>query len=152
MSDRLTPEIRQTFSAGGLTVHQAIILASIVEQEVSTDYDRARVAQVFLKRYRAGIALQSDPTAHYQARKDGQPDSVSYDSPYNTYLRAGLPPGPIGNVSKSSLLAVAYPAQTDWLYFVAGKDCVTRFSRTNAEHEALIDKYGVRTAKTKCRT
>ncbi|MDB5164305.1 MAG: Endolytic murein transglycosylase [Candidatus Saccharibacteria bacterium] len=141
MQKRLTPDIRNAFTRNGLSVHQGIILASIVEQEVSTTGDRGRVAQVFYSRMRQNMPLQSDVTAFYGAHVNGQPNSTSYDSPYNTYLHPGLPAGPISNVSQSSLQAVAFPAATDFLYFVAGDDGVTHFSHTQAEHEALVKQY-----------
>jgi UPF0755 protein len=87
------------------------------------------------------MLLQSDPTAFYGAAKDGQEPSLRHDSPYNTYLYKGLPPGPISNVSESSLRAVAFPAQTDWLYFVAGDDGKTHFSKTLEKHNELTRKY-----------
>ncbi len=141
MHHRLTPELREAFSRQGLTVHQAVTLGSIIEQEVSNEPDRAQVAQVFLKRYKSDISLGSDPTAFYGAIKDGKEPSVGYDSPYNTRIYKGLPPGPIGNVSESSLNAVANPAGTDWLYFVAGDDGKTHFSKTLEEHEELTRRY-----------
>ncbi len=141
MDRRLTPEIRQAISKQGLTLHQAIILASIVENEVSHHEDRAQTAQVFLKRYKEDISLGSDVTAFYGAILNGKEPSVNYDSPYNTRLHKGLPPGPISNVSESSLAAVAFPAQTDWLFFVSGDDGNTYFSKTLEEHEALTEKY-----------
>lgn len=141
MQRRLTPELREAFSRQGLTVHQAVTMASIVEQEVGNDADRAQVAQVFLKRYKSDMPLGSDPTAFYGAILDDKDPSVLYDSPYNTRIRKGLPPGPIGNVSENSLKAVANPAQTDWIYFVAGDDGKTHFSKTLEEHEKLTEEY-----------
>jgi len=141
MQLRLTPEIRDAFSKQGLTVHQGVILASIVEQEVSNSADRAQAAQVFLKRYKSNISLGSDVTAFYGAIIDGKEPTVGYDSPYNTRLHSGLPVGPISNVTESSLNAVAYPAETDWLFFVAGDDGKTHFSKTVEEHEELTKKY-----------
>lgn len=141
MNRYLTPEIREGFSKQGLNLHEAITIASIVEQEVSRQSDRPVVAQVFLKRYKEGIQLGADPTAFYGAIVAGKEPTVVYDSPYNTRLHEGLPPGPIGNVSVSSIEAVAFPAQTDWLYFVAGDDGVTHFSKTLEEHEALTRKH-----------
>jgi len=141
MQIKLTPELRAGFVKQGLTVHQAVILASIVEQEVSNINDRPIVAQVFLKRFRQGMPLGSDVTAYYGAILDGVKPSVSHQSAYNTRLVIGLPPGPISNVSESSLKAVANPAKTDYLYFVSGDDGITYFSRTNAEHEALINAH-----------
>jgi UPF0755 protein len=137
MEQRLTPERRAAFAAHGLTVYQAVTMASIIEREVSNAGDRAQVAQVFYKRMATGMHLESDVTAFYGAIKDGRPPAVSYDSPYNTYKVLGLPVGPISNVSESSLDAVAHPSDTDWLYFVAGDDGKTYFSKTLEEHQAL---------------
>lgn len=144
MEKRLTPEFRSSVAKQGLSVYQAISLASIIEKEVSVPSDRAQVAQVFLKRISMGKNLESDVTAFYGASLAGQPRSVLYDSPYNTYLHGGVTPGPISNVSQSSLTAVANPATTDWLYFVAGDDGKTYFSRTLAEHEALSAQYCIK--------
>ena len=141
MNDKLTPSLRQAFVAQGLNVYQGITLASIVEKEVSRPEDRAQVAQVFLKRLRLGMRLGSDVTAFYGALRVGQQPSVSYDSPYNTRLHAGLPPTPISNVTVGSLQAVANPAGTDWLYFVSGDDGTTHFAHTLDEHEANVARY-----------
>lgn len=143
MQQYLTPEIRQGFVKQGLTVHQGVILASVVEKEVGKAEDRPVVAQVFLKRLRSNIALESDATTSYGAVLNGDTPTHDYDSPYNTYKYPGLMPGPISNVSESSLKAVALPASTDYLYFVAGHDCKTRFSKTLSEHEAFIKAHGV---------
>ena len=113
----------------------------MVEKEASKLSDRQKVAQVFLLRLQKSMSLGSDPTAFYGAIIAGQKATVTYDSPYNTLLYKGLPPTPISNVSKASLEAVAHPAQTDWLYFVAGDDGTVHYSRTLAEHEALADQY-----------
>jgi len=141
MNKKLTPTLRDEFAQEGLSTYQAIILASIVEQEVSTPSDRAQVAQVFISRLRNGMTLGSDVTAYYGARLAGQKPSTTYDSPYNTLIHKGLPPGPISNVSASSLQAVAQPAQSDWLYFVTGDDGTTHFSHTLEEHEAATAQY-----------
>lgn len=139
MNDRLTSEIRAAFAKQGLTVYQGVIVASIVEQEADTDSDRAQIAQVFLTRLQKDMQLGSDVTAFYGAIVDEVAPSVRYDSPYNTRLYKGFPPTPISNVSESSLRAIAFPANTDWLYFVAGDDGKTYFSRTLEEHERLTD-------------
>jgi UPF0755 protein len=141
MQQRLTQEVRAGFVRHGLTVHQGVIMASIVEQEVGKQADRPIVAQVFLKRYKIGMSLGSDVTAFYGAIINDKTPSVAYDSPYNTRLHNGLPKGPISNVSTSSLRAVAFPANTDYLFFVAGDDGTTHFSNTQAEHEALAKQY-----------
>jgi UPF0755 protein len=143
MQKYLTPELRAGIVAQGLTVHQGVILASIVEQEVTTSEDRAKASQVFLRRLREGIALESDATASYGAVLAGEEAIPGYSSAYNTYQNKGLTPGPISNVTKSSLEAVAYPASTNFLFFVAGHDCVTRFSTTVNEHDALKREHGI---------
>lgn len=146
MAVRLTPEWKAAVAAQGLTPHQAIILASIVEREVSQPADRPIVAQVFLRRLREGRRLESDATAGYGAILAGQPPSLTFDSAYNTYYNNGLPPGPISSVEITALGAVANPAQTNYFYFVSGDDGTTHFSNTLEEHEANIEKY----CKTLC--
>lgn len=141
MSKVLTPELINDFQKQGLGIHQAITLASIVEKEVPSSGDRRNVARVFLNRLKIGMVLGSDVTYHYAAAITGQEPNASLDSPYNTRIHAGLPPGPISNVSKSSLQAVANPADSDYLFFVAGDDGKTYFSKTLAEHEALAAQY-----------
>lgn len=143
MHKYLTPDIRAGITKQGLTVHQGVILASIIEREVGNVSDRPKVAQVFLKRLRADMPLESDATASYGAILDGAEPSITYNSVYNTYKHKGLPPGPISNSSQTSIAAVANPADTDFLYFVSGDDdpdgnSVTYFSKTLQEHEANV--------------
>lgn len=146
MSKRLTPEWRAAVASQGLSVHQAITVASMVEQEVSKAADRPVVAQVFLKRLKDGMPLQADVTVIYGAINAGQKPSLRYDSAYNTYTNNGLPVGPISNVSEVSLNAVANPAATPYVYFVAGDDGKTHFAITVEEHQQNVDKY----CKTLC--
>jgi len=142
MADHLTPELRDAFAAQGLSTHQAITLASVVEKEVASQDDRNIVAQIFLKRMKQGMPLQSDVTVLYGSIQGGQnPPTLTYDSPYNTFTHTGLPVGPINNVNASGLKAVAHPANTDYLYFVAGDDGKTYFAHTDAEHEANVKQY-----------
>ncbi len=141
MGQHLTPDIRAAFAREGLTVYQGVTLASIVEQEVSENSDRAQAAQVFLSRLKMGMPLGSDVTAFYGALLAGMKPSTTYDSPYNTLIHKGLPPGPISNVSDSSLQAVAHPANTSWLYFVTGDNGKTYFSKTAQEHEQQAAQY-----------
>ena len=141
MQAHLTSDIRKGFAASGLTVYQGVTIASIVEQEVPGQSDRNQAAQVFLKRLHIGMELGSDVTAFYGAIKAGVTPAVDYDSAYNTLLHKGFPPGPIGSISDSSLQAVAHPAATDWLYFVAGDDGKTYFAKTLDEHKANVSKY-----------
>lgn len=147
MQAHLTPQLRAGIVRQGLTVHEGIVLASIIEQEVSDPNDKKTVSQVFLKRLREGRPLQSDPTAIYGAILAGQKPSLTFESAYNSYTHPSLPPGPISNVSQNSLEAVANPAGSDYLYFVAGDDGKTYFSKTLAEHEALTEQH----CKTLCR-
>jgi UPF0755 protein len=141
MNKYLTPDLRSDFAKQGLSPYQAITLASIIEKEVPKTQDRVQVAQIFLSRIRMGMKLQSDATASYGAVLAGKKPSSGYDSPYNTYTYAGLPPTPISNVTSSSLKAVASPSDTSWLYFVSGDDGTTHFSKTLAEHEANVAQY-----------
>lgn len=151
MAKYLNTDIRAGIERNGLSVHEGVVLASVIEMEVSKATDRPIVAQVFLNRLKMGMKLESDPTAKYGAIISGVelPNdparaaglAIAYDSPYNTYKYAGLMPGPISNVSKTSLEAVAQPAISDYLYFVAGDDGVTHFSKTLQEHEANTAKY-----------
>jgi UPF0755 protein len=134
-------EYVQAFAAEGLSLHQGLTLASIVERESGNATDQPTVAQVFLKRLKINMAFQSDVTVQYGADLMGKPFSTTLNSPYNTYLHVGLPPGPISNPGLSALDAVAHPAQTDYLYFVADKKGQTHFARTFAEHQANIAKY-----------
>lgn len=122
----------------GFTLWQGVILASIIEKEVAGDQDRRQVAQVFEKRLKEGISLGSDPTYKYAATLLGIPPTIDLDSPYNTRIHTGLPPGPIGNFTLSALQAVAHPAPGDYLYFVAGDDGKNYFSHTLQEHEENI--------------
>lgn len=144
MQKRLTPEIKAGLKQQGLSVYQGIILASIVEKEVVHQSDRKQAAQVFITRIKKNMPFGSDVTAFYGSELAGHGQDVTYDTPYNTRIHSGFPPTPISNVSTSSLEAVAYPANTDWIFFVAGDDGVTHFSRTIEEHEALTKKYCIK--------
>lgn len=146
MHKQLTPAIRAGITKQGLTVHQGVILASIIEQEVSNLDDRPKVAQVFYKRLRSDIPLESDTTANYGSILAGKEPDLDFDSPHNTYKHKGLPIGPISNVTKTALEAVIAPANTDFLYFVASDDdaqgrSTTYFSKTLEEHEANARTY-----------
>lgn len=127
--------------ARGLTLHQGITLASIVQKEASNPDDQTKVAQVFETRLAAGGNLGSDVTYIYAAKLLGVEPSVNLDSPYNTRLHPGLPPGAIANFNLSALTAVAKPASTNYLYFVAGDDGTTHFAKTLDEHQQNIKKY-----------
>jgi len=129
------------YNARGLSLYQAITLASIVQGEVSTESDRRAVAAVFFNRLDVGMALGADITFVYAANKLGVAPISTLNSPYNTRINRGLPPGPIAAPGITSLLAVANPATSDFLFFVAGDDGTTHFARTNAEHEQNVARY-----------
>ncbi len=131
----------EKFKARGLNLHQALTLASIIQKETSLPSDQQKAAQVFYKRLALDMKLETDPTFIYGAKKLGVEPSVAVESPYNTRLHKGLPPGPIANMEYSALQAVAEPAVTDFLYFVAGDDGTNYFSYTLEEHEANVQKY-----------
>jgi peptidoglycan lytic transglycosylase G len=129
------------FKAQELNLYQGITLASIVQREVAKSSDQKQVAQVFFKRLHDGMPLGADATFVYGAKKLGIDPSVDVDSPYNTRVHAGLPPGPIAAPGLTALQAVADPAPGDFVYFVSGDDGTTHFSRTEAEHQANTQQY-----------
>lgn len=127
------------YSAQDLTLYEGITLASIVQREASPGGDdMPQIASVFYNRIAEGMPLGSDVTYQYIADKTGVPRDPTLDSPYNTRRYAGLPPGPIAVPGLKALLAVATPAQSDFLYFLSGDDDITYFSRTLEGHEANI--------------
>lgn len=132
----------------GLSLYQGITLASIIQREINAPSgnsqpttDQRQVAQIFLLRLRDGMTLGSDVTYEYAAEMLGITPSPDIDSPYNTRLSKGLPPGPIAVPSFSALLAVAHPAHTNYLYFLTGDDGKTYFSTTDAGHQQNIANY-----------
>jgi UPF0755 protein len=131
-------KLEEGFKAQGLTLYEGITLASIVQREVGSADDQKQVAAVFYNRLKSDMALGSDVTYHYAADKLGVARDYNLDSPYNTRKNSGLTPGPISAPGASALLATAYPAQNNYLYFLSGDDDVTYFGTTVAEHEANI--------------
>ena len=129
----------------GLTRHGLLTLASIVEGEALVDDDRPLVATVYRNRLRIGMALQADPTVQYaiqlatgDRKKRLYEKDYKFESPYNTYLNPGLPPGPVGAASRESIEAVLAAAPAPYLYFVAGPGGKHIFSRTYDEHLRAI--------------
>ncbi|GAB4222565.1 MAG: endolytic transglycosylase MltG [Acidobacteriota bacterium] len=134
-------------AASGLTLRQIVTLASLVEKETAVPDERARIAGVFLERLARGMRLQCDPTVIYALKRAGRWDGnirkadLSWDHPYNTYVRSGLPPGPIASPGLEALRAVLAPERDGSLYFVATGDGRHRFSRTFREHRKAVAEY-----------
>jgi UPF0755 protein len=124
-----------------LTRHELVTLASIIEAEVRYDPDRPFVSAVYHNRLKRGMKLEADPTviyAHGRRLKRLWEKNLAVRSPYNTYMHAGLPPGPICEPGKASLEAALYPAPVPFVFFVAQPDGKHVFSVTFAEHERAI--------------
>jgi UPF0755 protein len=134
------PEWTKRLDTLGMTKHEIVTLASIIEGEVRYDPDRAYVSSVYHNRLGRGMRLQADPTVVYALGRRRRLYERDYQtpSPYNTYLIDGLPPGPIGSPSEASIEAALYPARTRFLYFVARPDGQHVFSLTYAEHLRTI--------------
>jgi UPF0755 protein len=144
---KVDSEMRTGFQNQGLTLHQAVTLASMVQREAIVEEEMPIIASVFLNRLAIGMKFDSDPTVQYALGFDPVKstwwktplslEDLSFTSPYNTYLQTGFPPGPISNPGLSSLEAIAFPAQTSYLYFRAVCDGSGRhsFSQTFEEHQ-----------------
>jgi UPF0755 protein len=145
----LSPDLRAAALARGLSIHQVVTLASIVEKETANPDERPLIASVYENRLRIGMALQCDPTVIYALDQAGHYDGnlrradLELNSPYNTYRHPGLPPGPIAAPGRASLDAVVHPADSDYLYFVSRNDGSHEFATTLAEHNRNVQKYQV---------
>lgn len=139
----LTVQTRNGIEDQGLTVYQAVIIASLIERESIKEEEMPVIASVFLNRWNAGWKMDSDPTVQYAIGADGNwwPNPLTaldlkFDSPFNTYLYSGLPPAPIANPSLNALDAVANPASTNYFFFRAKCDGsgLHNFAATLEEH------------------
>lgn len=156
--EKVPEELRAAAAASGLSLAQAVTLASIVEREAVQADERPLIASVYRNRLSGfcqdevgGNYLQADPTVQYARGRPGdwwwKPQSVEeyqfVQDPYNTYINPGLPPGPIASPGLSSLRAAVQPAETQYCFFVAtGEDGRHVFARTYAEHQANVAIYG----------
>ncbi|MCG8459627.1 MAG: endolytic transglycosylase MltG [Holophagales bacterium] len=129
------------------TLRDLVTVASIVEKETQAPEERGLVASVYTNRLRIGMGLYADPTIIYAKKLDGtwdgnlrRPD-LAMDSPYNTYVVAGLPPSPICSPSVASLLATAMPAESKYLYFVSRNDGTHVFAESKAEHDRNVYRW-----------
>ncbi len=128
----------------GLSLHQAVTVASMVEREAQVDEERPLIAGVIFNRLKNSMPLQIDATVQYALGAQKQKiytKDLRVKSPYNTYLIKGLPPGPIAMPGRASLLAAVSPARIDYLYYVARPDGTHAFAKTLAEHNANKKKY-----------
>ena len=144
-----TAALREAATALHVSTRQVVTLASIVEKETARADERSIVAAVYANRLRIGMPLQCDPTVIYALQRAGtydgnlRHDDLAFDSLYNTYRHAGLPPGPIASPGRASLEAVVHPADADYLYFVSRNDGSHAFARTLEEHNRNVQKYQV---------
>lgn len=145
-----TPEMRARTDQMGLTIHQVLTFASLVEKEAQVPEERPIIADVYISRLEEGWRLDADPTVQYAIGfRDGRwwpeltGDDLFLDSPYNTYQVDGLPPGPIANPGYASIMAVLEPAETDYMYFVAKNDGSNEhaFAVTKEEQDANVEMY-----------
>ena len=145
----LTADVRSAATAAGLSVRQLVTLASLVEKETGTPDERPLVAAVYANRLKIGMGMQADPTVIYALQRAGTYDGnltredLQFDSPYNTYRYAGLPPGPIASPGRASIEASAKPAGVDYLYFVSKNDGTHVFASTLAEHNRNVQTWQV---------
>ena len=152
---KFTPDMSKKAAALGMTVHQIVTLASIIEREAVVPSERPLMAGVFYNRLKDGMKLDTDPSVQYAVasadpaspkqygwwKTDLTAQDLTIDSPYNTYKYPGLPPGPICDPGLASLQAALSPTSTDYLYFVAKPDGTHAFARTLEEHNANVAKY-----------
>ena len=133
-----------------LTIREVVTLASLIQKETGRVDEHALVSAVYTNRLRIGMPLQCDPTVIYGLQLDGLYDgnltreNLRHDSPYNTYVYGGLPPGPIAAPGRQALEAVFKPADVSYLYFVSRNDGTHEFANTLREHNRNVQRYQVR--------
>jgi UPF0755 protein len=147
-----TPEMQTRARQMNMSAREAVTMASLIEKEARVDTERELISSVFHRRLKMQMSLGCDPTVIYAAILAGNyrgkiyKSDLNRDSPYNTYVRVGLPPGPIASPGKRSLQAAVNPAETDYLYFVVDgvkNDGSHTFSSTSAQHERAVQAYRV---------
>jgi len=142
-----SPNLRRDAEERGMSVLEAVTLASMIEKETALSHERPLISAVFHNRLRKGMKLQCDPTVIYGLEDfDGNltKDDLNNPHPYNTYVHSGLPPGPICNPGRASLVAAVRPADVDYLYFVAKQDGTHHFSSVYSEHYKAVLKYQIK--------
>jgi UPF0755 protein len=150
MATKIPANALELAATQGYTFHEILIVASIVEREAVVSDERPTIASVYLNRLTQGMFLQADPTVQYAMGYQTDTDQwwktpvtldeySSVDSPYNTYLYAGIPPGPIANPGASSIIATLQPEQTNFVFFMGcGGEGRHLFTADFAEHEQNV--------------
>ena len=148
---KVTQEVRDAIAGQQKSIFEIVIMASLIEKEVSSEEDRALVSGILWKRISLGMPLQVDATIAYiknqesriKNQRDGKIslEDTKIDSPYNTYRYRGLPRGPIANPGLSAIRAAVFPRSSPYLYYLSTPDGRTIFSRTLEEHNAAKEKY-----------
>ena len=146
----VTPDMSKRAAELGLTIEEFVTLASMIEKEGGPKEEKALISAVFHNRLKEGMRLQSDPTVIYGIKDfDGNitKKHLRSKTPYNTYRIWGLPPGPIANPGRDSLLAALYPADVPYLYFVSKNNGSHHFSTNLASHNKAVLKYQIKRGK-----
>ena len=141
---KVGPDIAARARARGLSVHQLLTLASIVEREAIAPEEMGLISAVFWNRLKLDMPLQADPTVQYALGRERRAltrADLQLDHPFNTYRHQGLPPGPIASPGLKAIEAALAPAQVKYLYFVAMDDRRHRFSTTVEQHNAAVARY-----------
>ena len=143
---RFTPAMEKRAKELGLTTHQVVTLASLIGKETGHEEEKPQVSAVFHNRLKKRMRLQSDPTAVYDLKSITRVikrKHLQKNTPYNTYVISGLPPGPIANPAIDSLQAALYPASVNYLYFVSNNDGSHNFSSSLSAHNRAVLKYQI---------
>ena len=138
------PDAEKRAKEAGLSLHQAVTIASIIEKETGVEEEKPIVSAVIRNRLDLGMPLQMDPTVIYGVKRfDGTVTrkDLREEGPYNTYLNRGLPPGPIANPGPAALVAALTPSKAEYLYFVSNNDGSHTFSRTLPEHNRAVERF-----------
>jgi UPF0755 protein len=150
MREKIAPETLAEARQREMTTHQLLTLASIIEKEAVESSEMPLISAVFWNRLKRDMPLQADPTVQYAVGKDRKRltrEDLQVDSPYNTYRRQGLPPGPIASPGRAAIQAAVRPAKVGYLYFVAMDDRRHQFSTNLADHNAAVARYRLARAR-----
>lgn len=152
MQEKFTPDLRDRAAKIGMTEHEVLTLASIIEKEAVVDSERSVISAVYHNRLKKKMPLQADPTSIYGIKSSKEritKTDLVRKTPYNTYVIKGLPPGPIASPGMKSIRAALYPADVPYLYFVSNNDGTHQFSSTLGEHEEAVRSYRLKKQQMK---